>query len=272
MILLRGGIVKSVVGIILDVLAVSGIYLSQNSPKPSFEVATVKLDVSGEPGRRNAPMPNGRYVATRLTLRMLVSTAYGNQNVKLPSGTPWADTDLWDIEAKAPEGTVFNVGMMQDPSKADISALMMQSLLEERFQLKLHREMEQLPVYELTVAKSGLRMKLSEDQSPPTPPDFNAPWPQVVPQFESPGPQMWALRAVAQRASHIPLLTSPQGGVAERSRKCCEASFESEDGVVFRSAKRKTHYERTPLLWVVVERKRRQPFNVRALNPQRSVQ
>src|SRR5262249_32586356 len=34
-----------------------------------------------------------------------------------------------------------------------------------------------------------------------------------------------------------PLLASPQGGVAERSRKCREASFESEDGVVFRAGR-----------------------------------
>src|SRR5262249_19953597 len=32
-----------------------------------------------------------------------------------------------------------------------------------------------------------------------------------------------------------PLLASPQGGVAERSRKCRDPSFESEDGVVFRA-------------------------------------
>ena len=34
--------------------------------------------------------------------------------------------------------------------------------------------------------------------------------------------------------SAIPLLASPQGGVAERLRKCCEASADSEAGVVFR--------------------------------------
>src|SRR3989442_4012548 len=33
---------------------------------------------------------------------------------------------------------------------------------------------------------------------------------------------------------NIPLLASPQGGVAERSTRCCEASADSEDGVVFR--------------------------------------
>src|SRR5215472_354000 len=39
----------------------------------------------------------------------------------------------------------------------------------------------------------------------------------------------------------IPLLASPQGGVAERTRKCREASFESEDGVVFRARRAENH-------------------------------
>jgi uncharacterized protein (TIGR03435 family) len=123
-------------------------------------------------------MPNGRLVATRLTLRWLISSAYGNQNLKFPNDTSWADSDLWDIEAKAPEGTVFNVGPSADPTTPDVSGLMLQSLLEERFQLKLHPETQQLPVYELTVAKGGLKMKRSEDQSPPVPLDPAAPRPQ----------------------------------------------------------------------------------------------
>jgi uncharacterized protein (TIGR03435 family) len=47
----------------------------------------------------------------------------------------------------------------------DPIALRLQSLLEDRFQLKYHLETRDLPVYELTIAKSGLKMKLSEDQS-----------------------------------------------------------------------------------------------------------
>src|SRR5262249_19370906 len=44
--------------------------------------------------------------------------------------------------------------------------LMLQSLIEERFQLKMHREMKELPVYELVVIKSVSKLKLSDDQGP----------------------------------------------------------------------------------------------------------
>src|SRR5262249_17301090 len=45
--------------------------------------------------------------------------------------------------------------------------VMVRSLLEARFQLKVHHETRELPVYNLVVAHDGLKMKLSGDQTPP---------------------------------------------------------------------------------------------------------
>jgi hypothetical protein len=42
-------------------------------------------------------------------------------------------------------------------------------LLEERFHLKLRRESKQLPVYNLVVAKSGLKLKAVAGDEPPAP-------------------------------------------------------------------------------------------------------
>jgi uncharacterized protein (TIGR03435 family) len=42
--------------------------------------------------------------------------------------------------------------------------------LEDRFQLKIRREKRGLPVYEVTVAKGGPKIKLSADQNPPVRP------------------------------------------------------------------------------------------------------
>src|SRR5207249_420833 len=51
----------------------------------------------------------------------------------------------------------------------DQMQLMLQSLLEDRFQLKVHSEKREVPTYNLVVAKNGPKMKLSEDQSRPIP-------------------------------------------------------------------------------------------------------
>src|SRR5262249_49816418 len=48
--------------------------------------------------------------------------------------------------------------------------LLLQSMLEDRFQLKAHIETRELPVYNLVVAKDGPKLKLNEDQTPPGPP------------------------------------------------------------------------------------------------------
>src|SRR5204863_4597791 len=63
-----------------------------------------------------------------------------------------------------------------------------QSLIEDRFQLKMHSETKELPVYELVIAKGGSKMKLSADQnpvrqpergaSPPPPPQRGGPMPR----------------------------------------------------------------------------------------------
>jgi uncharacterized protein (TIGR03435 family) len=48
---------------------------------------------------------------------------------------------------------------------------MLQTLLQERFHLTAHREMRDLPVFEMIVAKGGLKMKLSTPEQPfPKPP------------------------------------------------------------------------------------------------------
>jgi uncharacterized protein (TIGR03435 family) len=44
--------------------------------------------------------------------------------------------------------------------------LMTQAMLMDRFRLKAHWEMREMPTYNLVVAKSGMKLKSSEDQSP----------------------------------------------------------------------------------------------------------
>jgi uncharacterized protein (TIGR03435 family) len=63
------------------------------------------------------------------------------------SGPDWVGTNRFDVAATLPEGTL--------PSQAPA---MMQTLLEERFQMKTHREQKEFPVYALEIAKGGLKM------------------------------------------------------------------------------------------------------------------
>jgi uncharacterized protein (TIGR03435 family) len=122
--------------------------------KPKFEVASVKANLSGNGFLDTTP---GRFIATGVPLRRLLREAYNLIDAQIAGGPGWINADSWDIEGKAPAGD------------ADASQIkeMDQSLIEERFQLKFHRETRELPIYELTVSKGGTKMKVSANPSPP---------------------------------------------------------------------------------------------------------
>jgi len=128
--------------------------------KPQFDVASVKENKSGDKAASNIPLDRsdtytptgGNFSATGQPLiaylifayKINVSETYGGLMRRLPE---WAVTDRFDIQAKSGN---------QNPTK-DQMRLMMQSLLEERFKLAVHREVRQLPVFALTLVKPGKR-------------------------------------------------------------------------------------------------------------------
>jgi uncharacterized protein (TIGR03435 family) len=125
--------------------------------KPSFEIASVKQSAALNAYAGGSP---GRFIATGVSLRLLIMNAYRVRDFQLTGGPGWVNTDRWDIEAKAKaDDAALPPATGSDPTKPNRGDLMLQSLLEDRFQLKVHREMKDLPVYELKVAKNGLQIK-----------------------------------------------------------------------------------------------------------------
>jgi len=70
------------------------------------------------------------------------------------------EKDRFDIEAKA---ETTGKAVSQDQMR-----LMVQSLLEDRFKLKVHRETRELSVYNMVLEKNGPKMKMSGDQTATT--------------------------------------------------------------------------------------------------------
>jgi uncharacterized protein (TIGR03435 family) len=134
--------------------------------KPAFEVSSVKPSPPGSRTRDNTR--GNRFAISAAPLRLLLRYAYptflNNQIVNVPS---WVDSDLFDIEAKS--DSVGNISQAQ-------MQLLVQSLLENRFQLRAHVEMRELPIYELHVGKTEPKIKPSENQTAgaPQPGPFKA--------------------------------------------------------------------------------------------------
>ena len=134
---------------------------------PSFEVASVKENRSGEDRARMQTLPGGRLVVTNARLKGLIAEAFAMADpqslirFRILGGPDWIDSERYDINAKASTEFQFSAG---GPPRDML--LMLRSLLEERFKLVTHRETRELPTYELVVARAdgtlGLRLRKSD--------------------------------------------------------------------------------------------------------------
>jgi len=149
-------------------IAAVGILNAQTPERLQFEVVSIKPD---SPGGVSTGMvrflPGGRLTAEKVLVRFFIQNAYEVRPFQILGAPDWINSEGYDIEAKV-EG---------DPSP-DQMRRMMQSLLEDRFKMKAHRETKDLPVYALAAAKSGFKLPepkegsciTSDADEPPRPP------------------------------------------------------------------------------------------------------
>lgn len=119
---------------------------------PEFEVASIKPNKTNE--RMYYGLRNASLTVRNMSVKGLVQIAYGKREFQITGGPAWMTSEFFDIDAKA-----------EQPQKATQD--MLKSLLASRFGLKLHSETKETSVYSLAVARGGLKMKLSADQSEP---------------------------------------------------------------------------------------------------------
>jgi uncharacterized protein (TIGR03435 family) len=114
------------------------------APPTKFDVADIRPSRPG--AEMDADMQNGRIEAHGLTLRLLISFAYNVEESWVRGGEKFVDSEHFDIAAKT------------EPTESDDAVrVMLQSLLEERFHLKLHKEPQPVTVYTLVAVKPRMR-------------------------------------------------------------------------------------------------------------------
>ena len=155
---------RSLIGLCLAVTAATTFALSAGAQSRSFEVASIKPsnpNPTGPLGAIPLVLPAlGRLTAQNVTLRLLVVAAYQKQPYEVLGGPPWQNADKFDIDARA-----------GDPAATPDQLLeMLKTLLADRFNLKVHTETREVPLYALVVARSdrklGSKMKPSADVCP----------------------------------------------------------------------------------------------------------
>jgi uncharacterized protein (TIGR03435 family) len=134
--------------IFLTAALVAASAAGQGSTRPTIEVATIRLNTGG--GRGGMRGDPGRFTVSNTPLRTMIRNAYKAPDYTISGGPAWMNSDRYDIEAKV-DGEL----------KGDDLLFALKTLLEDRFQLKVHRETKEGTVYLLTAAKGGPKLSPS---------------------------------------------------------------------------------------------------------------
>ena len=126
-----------------------------------FEVASVKPNNSGAMGSNFNRMAGGGLNAINVTLREMILFAYDLRGHQLVGGPSWLDRDRYDVIARPSRND--NPGGARRSFEEDWRGIRtsLKAVLADRFQLAVHSETREMPIYALVVAKGGPHLQPS---------------------------------------------------------------------------------------------------------------
>ena len=127
--------------------------------QPAFAVASIHpVDSGGFAQRVSIDFEQDRFIALNCTLQLLLEDAYGVDELQIIAAPEWIDSAEYEIEARIDNATLDQLRAMSDDQRKLAHQHMVQALLAERFNLALHRETKDLPIYSLVISKHGSKL------------------------------------------------------------------------------------------------------------------
>jgi uncharacterized protein (TIGR03435 family) len=130
-------------------------------PTPTFDVASIRENMNSADGHHhiyNDPAES-HFRAVNLSIKDLLQFAYGMPDSQIVGGAAWLDSGMYDIDAKSDPSVDVQLKGLPTADARHQKQLMVQALLAERFQLRTHEETRELPVFDLVVAKGGIKFE-----------------------------------------------------------------------------------------------------------------
>jgi uncharacterized protein (TIGR03435 family) len=126
--------------------------------RPHFAIVSIKPTVAIPNGKTFHLTPSGGFRAGNYSLKDLIRLGWDVRNFQISGGPGWLDTDKYNVEAKPelPFAAHSTEGFK-------LLGEMVQSVLEDRFQLKVHPQIKEMSVYFLVVATGGPKLKRTGD-------------------------------------------------------------------------------------------------------------
>jgi uncharacterized protein (TIGR03435 family) len=132
-------------------------------PLPEWDVASLKPHAAGDQMMSWRTTADGLSLMN-LPLENMICSAWDMKPYQLSGLTGWMTNTTFDLTAKVSGEDVAAYKKLNGLQRRE----MLQKLLIERFQLKVHSETKILPTYDLVVDKSGSKLKPSTVIEPPS--------------------------------------------------------------------------------------------------------
>ena len=128
-------------------------FVGQILAQPSFDVASVKPSPDGEP-MSLSPLTGGRFKAGNIDVKTLIRAAYQVQDFQILSAPSWVESARFNIDAKS-----------DTAANAEQTRVMLQTLLADRFQLKIRRDSKEMTAYALVVPNGSANKLTPADKT-----------------------------------------------------------------------------------------------------------
>jgi uncharacterized protein (TIGR03435 family) len=136
----------------IGLLAIPLVHGQDKPARLTFDVVSIKEAKPGAQAGGIKPMPGGQeYIAQNAPVKLIMALMYKIPIRQITGGPDWLNTDLFEIDAKADKS--YNL---------DDLHVMFQNLLVDEFKLQFHKETREGPVYDLSLDKPGLKMKVND--------------------------------------------------------------------------------------------------------------
>jgi len=136
----------------------------------TFEVASIKPANPDTPGTSIQFMPGGGLKMTGIPLRGMITFAYDVRDFQVSGGPGWIGSERFDVMARpdaaaAVDGQVDFAKMndAQRKTMRDQISERLRALMADRFQLAVHKETKDQPIYALVVSKNGSKLQETKE-------------------------------------------------------------------------------------------------------------
>lgn len=120
---------------------------------PNFDVVSIRPNKTGS-GSISVSIDEDHFEMTNVTLAIMIRNAFDLKPAQVLNLPPWADSEHFDVKGKVIDGDIAALKKMTDDERRP----MFQAMIKERFSLQFHMATKDMAVYELVVAKGGLKI------------------------------------------------------------------------------------------------------------------